>query len=241
MAPSQPYLPPTTPSVPTYPFEAIAADYCDFVDHHYLIVVDRFSNWPEIIKVVNNSNNSGSSGLIKSLGRYFSTFGVPEEMSSDGGPEFTARETEDFLTRWGIKHRLSSAYHPRSNGRAEVAVKSMKRLLSDNVTGSGELNTDVFTRAILQFRNTPDPENGISPAEVIFGRPLRDALPFNPCSQVFNNTRIRPMWRDLWSKREETLRTRFARQTETLHQKTRNLSPLREGMYLLIGIPLYFY
>ena len=150
-------------------------------------------------------------------------------MSSDGGPEFTAKETAEFLLRWGIKHRISSAYHPRSNGRAEVAVKSMKRLLSDNVTASGDLNTDMFTRAILQFRNTPDPENGISPAEVIFGRPLRDALPFNPRSQVFNNTEIRPMWRDLWLKREETLRTRFARQTEALHHKTRDLPPLREG------------
>ena len=75
---------------------------------------------------------------------------------------------------------MSSAYNPRSNGRAEVAVKSMKRLLSDNISDSGDLDTDRFTRAILQFRNTPDPENGISPAEIIFCRLLRDSLPFNP-------------------------------------------------------------
>ena len=30
--------------------------------------------------------------------------GVPKELSSDGGPEFTARETEDFFKRWGIHH-----------------------------------------------------------------------------------------------------------------------------------------
>jgi len=96
MAPSQPYLPPATPSAPTYPFAAITTDYCDFGGHHYLIVVDRFSrfsNWPEIIKIVNNSNNSGSTGLINSLRRYFSIFGVPEEMSSDGGPEFVTHLT----------------------------------------------------------------------------------------------------------------------------------------------------
>lgn len=229
MAPSQPNLPPTQPFVPTYPFEAVATDYCDFKGNHYLITVDRFSNWPEIIKVKPNSANSGSNGLIKSLRKYFATFGVPEEVSSDGGPEFSAKDTKAFFSRWGINHRMSSAYNPRSNGRAEVAVKSMKRLLSDNVSDSGDLDTDRFTRAILQFRNTPDPQNGISPAEVIFGRPIRDSLPFHPQSQIFNNTTIRPIWRDLWTKREETLRTRLTKQTENLHQHTRCLPPLQEG------------
>lgn len=125
------------PFVPTYPFKAVATDYCDFNGSHYLITVDRFSNWPEIIKVKPTSSNSGSSGLIKSLRKYFATFGVPEEVSSDGGPEFASKETETFFNKWDIRHRQSSAYNPQSNGRAEVAVKSMKRLLSNNVSLSG--------------------------------------------------------------------------------------------------------
>ena len=61
--------------------------------------------------------------------RVFSTFGVPEEISTDGGPEFAAQEFKDFLVRWGVHHRMSSAYFAQSNGRAEVAVKTMKRLV----------------------------------------------------------------------------------------------------------------
>ena len=102
-------------------------------------MVDRFSNWPEIKRVVQNSRNSGAPGLIRALKRMFATFRVPIELSSDGGSEFIAKETQEFLKRWGVSHRLSSAYHPRSNGRAEVAVKSMKRLLQDNVGPSGEI------------------------------------------------------------------------------------------------------
>ena len=56
--------------------------------------------------------------------------------------EFIAHETKDFLKRWGISHRLSSAYHAQSNRRAEVAVKSVKRFLEDNVGSNGDLNTD---------------------------------------------------------------------------------------------------
>ena len=158
----------------------MAADYCTVGGYYYLITVDRFSNWPDIKRVVQNSHNSGAAGLIKVLKRFFATFGVPRELSSDGGPEFIAKENRDFLQRWGVSHRLSSAYNPRSNGRAEVAVKSMKRLLQDNVSPNGDIDSEGYVRAILQLRNTPDPMNGISPSEVVFGRPLRDVLPVKP-------------------------------------------------------------
>ena len=229
IAPSQPHMPPIDPMVPSYPFQAVATDYCDFEGSHYLITVDRFSNWPEVVKVLNSSSNSGSAGLMKSLKRYFATFGVPEELSSDGGPEFIAKETKNFFERWGVKHRQSSAYYSKSNGRAEAAVKSMKRLLSDNIDASGNLDTDAFTQAILQFRNTPDPANGISPAQILFGRQLRDTLPFVPRSQIFDNGYVLPVWKDLWAEREHTLRTRFAKQVDQLQPKTRFLPPLFVG------------
>ncbi|XP_057299378.1 uncharacterized protein LOC130629998 [Hydractinia symbiolongicarpus] len=133
-------------------------------------------------------------------------------------------ETKTFLDRWEVKHRLSSSYNPRSNGRAEMVVKSMKRLLSDNVSLNGEINTYASPRQF--YSNTPDPGNGISPAEGIFGKPLRDCFPVKPKSQIFTNEKVRPVWTDLWKNRKDTLRARFARQTKALSAKTRNLPPL---------------
>ena len=105
------------------------------------------------------------------------TFGVPEEISSDGGPEFISSEAEDFYHRWGIKHRLSSAYFPQSNGRAEVTVKLTIRFLEDNIGPNGTLNTDKVVRELLQQRNTPDKDCQLSPAEVVFDRTLPDTIP----------------------------------------------------------------
>ena len=116
----------------------------------------------------------------------------------------------------GVKHRLSSAYNPRSNGRAEVAVKSMKRLLQGNVSPSGEIDSEGYVRAILQFRNTPDPMNGMSPSELVFGRALRDVLPVRPETQIFQNGEVRPIWKEMWKMREDTLRERFNRQADSL-------------------------
>ena len=158
-APSQAKLDPIQPKVPTTPFECVVADYFDFKSMHYLVIADRLSGWSESYRI---RPHSGSRGLLILLKQFFGTFGVPEELSSDGGKEFIADVTQDFFLRWGIKHRLSSAYNPQSNGRAELAVKSTKRLLEDNIGADGELHTDKFLQAMLIKRNTPDPVTKLS-------------------------------------------------------------------------------
>ena len=50
-------------------------------------------------------------------------------------------------------------------------------MLRENAGPNGELNTDKFLRAMLQYRNTPQPDTRLSPAQVVFGRYLRDFLP----------------------------------------------------------------
>ena len=209
MAPSQPHMPPATPMVPTAPFQAAAADYFHIQGKHYLVIVDRFSGWPHIV-----FQPSGAKDLVKALIAYFSTFGISAELGSDGGPEFTAQETAVFLDRWGICHRLSAAYNHESNGRAEVAVKSMKRLLTSHTDAQGRLDTEAVAAGLLQYRNTPDPDSGLSPAQIIFGKPMGDLMPVMPEAPVFTNSAVHPLWREMWAKQEDALRLRFARQAE---------------------------
>ena len=99
IAPSQPRLPPFEPHIPTTPFEAVCSDYFFYKNWYYLVVADRLSGWTEQTRIRQNSANSGSSGLCKALRKLFATFGVPVEIASDGGPEFTAAETNDFFKR----------------------------------------------------------------------------------------------------------------------------------------------
>ena len=228
-APSQPPTP-TEPAIPpSTPFEQVFSDFFEFGGHHYLVAGDRLSGWSEVFSTPSGSTWSGSRGLIACLRSLFSTFGVPEELSSDGGPEYTAGATKEFLDRWGVKHRVSSAYFPQSNGRAEVAVKATKRLMRANLGPSGTLDSDKFLRALLQLRNTPDPDCNLSPAQILFGRPIRDSLSFVNRLEKFSNPHIRPMWREAWSSKEEALRTRFTKSAEKLSQHAKPLQPLRVG------------
>ena len=146
-----------------------------------------------------------------------------------GGKEFIASETKSFFAKWNVRHRLSSAYFPQSNGRAEVAVKKCKRLLMDNIGPNGSLNNDNFLRAILAVRNTPDPDCKISPAEILFGRPLRDAFSFVNRLNKFESSTIRPTWKEAWNHKEEALKTRYTRTMESLNKSARDLPQLEEG------------
>ena len=225
----------TAPELPTTPFQMIYADFFQLKGKHYLVIGDRLSGWTEVVRFRPGTNSSGSSGLCQALRHVFVTFGVPEEISSDGGPEFTSGETTDFFSCWGIRHRLSSAYFPQSNGRAEVAVKMTKRLLEDNVGEDGNVNTDKVACALLQQRNTPDRDCKLSPAEVLFGRRLRDSMPqLNKSVMIFESGQIHNQWHKAWSAKEEAIRARLVRSCEQLEGGSKELPRLREGDHVLI-------
>ena len=114
-APSQPKLPPQLPRIPTVPFELIFADFFKLSGKFFLIIGDRLSGWTEIVNVKPNSENSGSKGLCNAFRQVFQTFGVPDEITSDGGPEFIALETLEFYKKWAVHHHLSPSYFPQGN------------------------------------------------------------------------------------------------------------------------------
>ena len=223
-APSQPSAPPVPPISPAYPFQCVCADFFHYAGVYYLVVVDRYSNWP-IVEVA----SGGAQGLITCLRRVFVTYGISDELASDGGPEFTATATRQFLKDWGVSHRLSSVAFPHSNCRAEIGVKTVKRMLMNNTGPRGSLDTDTFQRARLQYRNTPDHETRLSPAECVFGRPIRDLIPIHPGRYTPHST-----WRETLQAREEALRNRHMRSAERWAEHTHRLPPLAVGDYVCL-------
>ena len=95
-------------------------DFFSVAGRNYLAVADRLTNWLSILKLKSDMSDC----LIKAVIDYATTHGIPAQISSDGASLFTSHKLKQFCTRWGIKQRISSAYHPTYNKGAELAVKS---------------------------------------------------------------------------------------------------------------------
>ena len=107
----------------------------------------------------------GSSGQLQEwLRQFFATYGIPEELASDGGLTYMSYETQKFLADYGVKHRVLSMAFAQSNKRAELGVKSMKRLIRENTGADGSLCISKFLQALMMYYNTPDRDTHRSPA-----------------------------------------------------------------------------
>ena len=100
MSPSQAFLPPMPPTLPTRPFQSLCADYFHHKGHTYAVIVDRLSGWPII-----ECSTNGATGLISNLRPIFVTFGILDNLIT---AEFTASTTKKFLADRGVHHRLCS-------------------------------------------------------------------------------------------------------------------------------------
>lgn len=100
----------------------------------------------------------------------FACFGIPQIIRSDNGTCFASKEFRDYARYTGFSLVTSSPKYPESNGLAESAVRTVKKLW--------QKGTDKDS-ALLAYRSTPLP-SGYSPNELMFGRSVRSnlGLPF---------------------------------------------------------------
>ena len=146
--------------VPARPWTKVAADLCDFDHRQLLVVVDYFSNYIEVERLTSTTSPS----VIKALKAMFSRFGIPDSIVSDNGPQFSSDEFAIFCQKLSIKHLTSSPHYPQSNGKAENAVKTVKKLFNKcKSLGQSEY------LALPDWRNTPSEGMKTLPAQRLMG------------------------------------------------------------------------
>ena len=98
IAPSNPTEPLMPTALPQWPFQAICMDFCQVGPSAYLACADRYSGW----LIIYHIKASGSKlAQLKSICReIFSTYGAPEEVSTDGDTIIMSREFQEFLRSW---------------------------------------------------------------------------------------------------------------------------------------------
>ena len=115
-------------------------------------------------------NSSSVEIMIEKMRATFATLGLPQSLVTDNGPEFTSAQFAQFTKNNGIEHVTSSPYHPSTNRLAERMVQTFKEGMKRQKTGSIEIR---IARFLFAYRNTPQSTTGVSPAVMMFKRPLR--------------------------------------------------------------------
>ena len=142
---------------PTYQWEKVATDLFEFKGQHYVLLVDYFSRYQEVIRLTSTT----SASVISAMKSVFTTHGIPSTIVSNNGLQYNSAEMKTFASLYGFKHITSSPHYPQSNGQAEHTVKAVKGLL--------QYSPDIFL-SLLSYCATPLPWCGLSPGELLMGR-----------------------------------------------------------------------
>nr|GFA49391.1 hypothetical protein [Tanacetum cinerariifolium] len=110
--------------------------------------VDYLSKWVEA-KLLPTTDARVVVKFLKSL---FSQFGIPKAIISDRGTHFCNDQFTRVMSKYGVTHRLSTAYHPQTSGQVEVTNCGLKRILKRTVRENRALWSDKLADALWAFR-----------------------------------------------------------------------------------------
>ena len=150
----------------TRPMELLGIDLVYYKEEHALVTVDYFSGFITYDIV----SNETSQAVMKIRNNIFRKFGLPEKILSDNGPCFSFDSFRNFCEQLDIGHITSSPHYHQSNGRAERAVATVKKILKKS-------KSDVdITKSITAYLDTLVSDTLPSPAELFHNRRINTRL-----------------------------------------------------------------
>ena len=128
------------------PWRRVHVDFVGpFKGKMFFLLIDAHSKWAEICE----TKSTTAADTIAVLKCVFASFGLPEQIVSDNGPQFVAHEFAEFLRVNGVKHICVAPYHPSSNGADERLVRSFKQCIK-----AGEHDRLAFQHRLQNFLMT---------------------------------------------------------------------------------------
>uniref|UniRef100_A0A2C9KU82 Integrase catalytic domain-containing protein n=1 Tax=Biomphalaria glabrata TaxID=6526 RepID=A0A2C9KU82_BIOGL len=158
---SEPLMPTKTPDLP---YSMVGCDLFNFEGKKYVLLVDYFSKFIDVKEL----SHETTSDIIEAMKSIFACHGIPRKLRSDCGPQFASREFLNFCKSYGIEHEMTSPHFQSSNGEAERAIQTVKKLWKKS--------EDKFL-SLLDYRTTPLSNINLSPAQLLMRRRPRNLLP----------------------------------------------------------------
>ncbi|GJV58344.1 reverse transcriptase domain-containing protein [Tanacetum coccineum] len=134
---------------------------------YILVAVDYLSKWVEAKALPTND----ARVVVKFLKSLFARFGTPRAIISDRGTHFCNDKFAKVMSKYGVTHHLSTAYHPQTSGQVEVSNRGLKRILERTVGENRASWSDRLDDALWAFRTAYKTPIGCTPYKLVYGKP----------------------------------------------------------------------
>ncbi|GKD97506.1 reverse transcriptase domain-containing protein, partial [Tanacetum coccineum] len=133
---------------------------------YILVAVDYLSKWVEAKALLTND----ARVVVKFLKSLFARFGTPIAIISDRGTHFCNDKFAKVISKYGVTHRLATAYHPQTSGQVEVSNRGLKRILERTVGENRTSWSDKLDKALWAFHTAFKTPIGCTPYKLVYGK-----------------------------------------------------------------------
>lgn len=230
--------------LPTKPWEDIAMDFItdlpesadEVTGYKYngiLVVVCRFCKGAEFIPFRKNFTTVQLAAIMKD--RIFRQHGIPRSIISDRDKLFTSNFWETFTAQLGIERKLSTAYHPETDGQTERTNRTLKQYLRTYCNYQQNNWVSLLPMAQVAYNNKKSETTGVTPFYAYHGKHP------NLFERNFPNTKAEAALRsvqemqELHQKMRENMEKTQYQQIENVNKRRKMAPQLKEGdkVYLL--------
>ncbi|KAJ8381322.1 hypothetical protein SKAU_G00021000 [Synaphobranchus kaupii] len=138
-------------------------------NRYCLTATDFFTKWVEAIPIKEKTAVATSQALMD----MFYTHGAPEVVLTDQGREFWNKVNQTLFENFGVKHRITSAYHPQTNGLDERTNQTLKRAIGKTLDGHQERWEDKLKEIVFAHNSCVHASTRYSPYRLMYGREPR--------------------------------------------------------------------
>jgi transposase InsO family protein/phosphotransferase system HPr-like phosphotransfer protein len=175
------------------PFQVIGIDFLGPItpssqngSKFILVITDYFSRWPEAVALKDQKALTTAKCLFDTV---VTRHGFPRAIVSDRGANFTSKLFKYFCDKLNIKHKLTTAYHPASNGETERFNRTLTTMLRKELQdGAHEDWEELIDPLLFAYRNSVHSSTKETPHFILHGRDAN--IPVNELLSAVPKTNI---------------------------------------------------